>query len=70
MRYEVLEERQEEGGLVEAFATDYKEGAIRVAAAMVDCAKNDCYDYLIQVKDTETNEVLLSWDSLELPHLV
>ena len=65
MRYEVLEERQEEGGLVEAFATDYYKGAVRVAAAMVDCAKNDGYDYFIQIKDTATNEVLLSWDALD-----
>ena len=63
MRYEILEEREEDG-FVEAFATDYYEGAVRVAAAMVDCAKNDGYDYFIQVKDTATNEVLLSWDAL------
>jgi len=65
MKYQILEERQAEGGLVEAFATDYWEGALRVAAGMVDCAKYDGYDYLIVLKDTESNEELRRWDALD-----
>ena len=64
MRYEILEEREGEG-LVSAFATDYREGAVRVAAGMVDCAKSDGYDYLVVLKDCETGEELKRWDALE-----
>ena len=64
MRYEILEELEGEG-LVSTFSTDYREGALRVAAGIVDCAKYDGYDYLVVLRDEELGEELKRWDALE-----
>ena len=63
MKYEIWEEVEDEG-MHCSFETDFRNGAFKVAHAMVECAKNDGYDYLIKIVNSETGEEEKVWDSL------